>query len=55
MRPAAGEVAAGTSGWVMSPRRHDNTDSGIVKRSLDVQMKGIDPWMIYQDVGGSLR
>ena len=45
----------GMGRWRMSPRRRGKTDSGMVKRSLDVQMKGIDAWMIYQDVGGSLR
>jgi hypothetical protein len=55
IRPAAGEVAAGTSGWVMAPRRRGKTDSGMVERTLNLQMKGTDRWPAYQDVGGSWR
>jgi hypothetical protein len=55
MGPAADEVATGMSGWVMSHRRHDKTDSGMVERTLNLQMKGTDRWPAYQDVGGSWR
>ena len=55
MGRAADEVATGMGGWGMAPWRHNKADSRMVKRSLNVQIEGIEPWMAYQDVGGSLR
>lgn len=45
----------GMGRWGMSPRRRGKTDSGMVERTLNLQMKGTDRWPAYQDVGGSSR
>jgi hypothetical protein len=55
VEPRANEMPPGMGRWGMAPRRHSKTDSGMVERTLNLQMKGTDRWPTYQDVGGSSR